>query len=337
MKKALAVLIVCLGALAVAWIYFDRPVQQVPNPDWVASVSRADIARRQIMVDSGGTFLEAEILVPTGGAGRKPALVFTPGSNDSMVQNYSKGFLETFLQDVFLPRDFVLVYVNKRGLGASGGSWLNNTIEGRADDVYAVVEAVRELDMIDPERVGVAGHSQGGWVVNHMVAAHPDLAFFIDFMGPVRSPWEQFLNMWSGLYGCDGLSGDEMDAAMLWKSRITRYANAVGRVLPIGQIGFDARFFRYDPTDAVRSIAVPGLFVFAQRDILVNQAANVARLNQLYDGETPAHLTVLELPAAAHDGFLTDSLCAGFYGENQGVPSPELVAGLVDFLTSHGY
>ena len=55
-----------------------------------------------------------------------------------------------------------VVYVNKRGMGDSTVNWINNTIEGRSSDIQAVADLVRTMPQIDVDRVGYAGHSQGG-------------------------------------------------------------------------------------------------------------------------------------------------------------------------------
>jgi pimeloyl-ACP methyl ester carboxylesterase len=72
------------------------------------------------------------------------------------------GFLKAYLQDIFLPRGIAVVYVNKRDMGDSTGNWINNTIEGRSSDIQAVADLVRTMPQIDVDRVGYAGHSQGG-------------------------------------------------------------------------------------------------------------------------------------------------------------------------------
>ena len=65
-------------------------------------LSELSIEREQFFVQSGDLRLEADLLIPSGGSDRKAAVAFSPGSGDSLYQNYAKGLIETYILDVFL-------------------------------------------------------------------------------------------------------------------------------------------------------------------------------------------------------------------------------------------
>lgn len=336
LRRSGIALVLLVALLTFGLWYLERPIVLEPSPDWEASVDSPDILRDQIYVDVDGATIEAEVLVPNGGAERKPAIVFTTGSGHNIVQGYAPGFLETFFQDVMLPRDMILVYANKRGMGGSTGSHYDNTLEGRAADIYSIVEALRTRPDIDPARIGVAGHSQGGWVVTILAATRPDLAFMIDFMGPVRSTWDQFLHFHEQMRSCEGKGPGRIRREMAWKRASTRVANAIGRIYPAGQIGFDSWYFDFDPTPLLNQIKVPSLFVYGTHDALVDAEANSRALNAAFPDSLPDHLRLLILPGANHGGFLTDDLCARYRNGPLLEPSPELIAGLGEFLDAQG-
>jgi len=50
-----------------------------------------------------------------------------------------------------------------------------------ADDALASVEFLRNHDLIDPNMIGVAGLSQGGWIAPLAASKSPDVAFAIVF------------------------------------------------------------------------------------------------------------------------------------------------------------
>lgn len=54
---------------------------------------------------------------------------------------------------------------DKAGVGTSTGNWLNQTMDDRADEALAALQAVSALDDIDGHRVGFLGFSQAGWVL----------------------------------------------------------------------------------------------------------------------------------------------------------------------------
>lgn len=153
------------------------PLPDAPRAGWEPYVSHLDAQRESIFVDSAGTKLEAELFIPNGGYEKKPTVVFSVGSGDSLYQNYAYGLVETYILDVFLSHDFVVLLFNKRGMGLSEGNYVKNSIEGRAAGVFAAVETIKTHPNIDAENIGLIGHSQGGWVVSLAAAEHPDIAF----------------------------------------------------------------------------------------------------------------------------------------------------------------
>ena len=193
------VIYIILGLLLAVGIFFawksirDEyfPIPMDPLPGWEPYVNSLDAEYQTLFVDAGGTQLEAALFIPNGGDSKKPAVVFSPGSGDSLFSNYAPDFIETFVLEVFLPRDFAVLLVNKRGMGKSEGSYVRSSIEGRAEDLYASVQTLQNHPQINPDRVGLIGHSQGGYVVMHAAGEHPDVAFFVSLAGPVTTIYEQ--------------------------------------------------------------------------------------------------------------------------------------------------
>ena len=147
-------------------------------------------------IASGNARLEYELVVPTGGAELKPAIAFAVGSNVDGYQNYTPGFREELLESIFLPRDYAILYFNKRGVGDSTGNWRWGSIEEQADDIVAAVDHLRSTPGIDPDRIGIVGHSQGGWVVQLAGSLDPKIDFVISLAGPAVSVREQETPPW---------------------------------------------------------------------------------------------------------------------------------------------
>jgi pimeloyl-ACP methyl ester carboxylesterase len=59
---------------------------------------------------------------------------------------------------------FIVVRYDKRGIGQSGGRDEAATLQDYADDATAVVEYLRNRKDVDPDRVALIGHSEGGCV-----------------------------------------------------------------------------------------------------------------------------------------------------------------------------
>jgi len=301
-KTVLAVIVATLvTVLAVLTYRFDQPTRGSTDPQWEASVDRPGIQREHFFIRSGGVDLEADLLVPVGGRDKKPAVVWSGGSGDSPYQDYRRTrIVETYVQDTFLPRDMAVLLVNKRGLGQSEGNWKHNDFQGRANDLYAAVRALQRHAAIDPDNIGLIGHSQGGWIVTLAASQHQDVAFFISLAGPTTTVWEQIEDTSESQHRCEGLAGIDLAKKVAKDMKWTRIGASLGKVLPLGELGFDARIMDYDPRQALRAVHRPGLLVFADHDALVPADQNLARLAEIFGGKPPDVLDTVVIPNTNH-------------------------------------
>ena len=59
---------------------------------------------------------------------------------------------------------YIVVRYDKRGIGQSGGRAEAATLADYADDVRAAVKLLADRKDVDPKRIAVIGHSEGGIV-----------------------------------------------------------------------------------------------------------------------------------------------------------------------------
>jgi len=83
-----------------------------------------------------------------------------------------------------LDRGIAAASFDKRGVGQSTGDWRDTGPAEQSADVAAQLACLREMPGVDPARLGLFGHSQGGWVVLEAAASHPSVAFVITNSGP---------------------------------------------------------------------------------------------------------------------------------------------------------
>jgi uncharacterized protein len=341
MFKKIRTLIIALAIIAgiyFGWKYIrdeHYPIPIQPSESWEPYVNGLDAQRETLFVEANdGTKLEADPFIPNGGQEMKPAVVFAPGSGDSLYQNYAPGLLETYVVDLFLERDFAVMLVNKRGMGQSEGNYVKNSIEGRADDLYAAVSFAQNHSNIDPENVGVIGHSQGGWVIAQAASEHSDIAFFISLAGPTYTMRENSADN-SYHYGvCQGLQGEELDAYLEKRSNLVDLSVKIGKRTNFGFFGFDARNMDYDPREALLKVQSPGLYAFGEHDALVTPALNLERLEEIFDGAVPENLHAVTIANATHGYKIVDDPC-----ENPADKplSDELTNIINNWLTEIGY
>ena len=343
MKKR--VITIVLGLVLVIGVPFavksirdaHYPIPIKPSAEWEPYVNTLDAERESFFVENEGLQLEADLFIPNGGADVKPAVVFSPGSGDSLYQNYGLGFVETYILDVFLSHDVAVLLVNKRGMGQSEGNYVKNSIQGRADDLYAAVQTIQTHLQIDANNIGLVGHSQGGWVVTRAAADHPDIAFFISLAGPTTTMRENGADNAYHAGVCQGMQGEELEAYLEKRSSDLDLSMKIGNLTNFGMFGFDARNMGYDPRQAIKTVEMPGLFVFAENDDLVTPALNIERLEEIFDNDVPANLTTVVVDQATHKFRLVETPCESWINPEEQEQSAELSEILNDWLIEIGF
>ena len=97
------------------------------------------------------------------------------------------------LRDAFRSSGIAVAYYDRRGEGGSGGDFDRASFEDLADDAIAAVNAVRANGAVAPSRVGLWGHSMGGWIAGLAAARSSSIAFVMTAAGPGVGPLDQTL------------------------------------------------------------------------------------------------------------------------------------------------
>lgn len=338
-RKRILMIVTIIALPLIAWVVYlirqeHYPIDIQPSAHWETFASGLDAERERYFVESDGVLLEAELFIPRNGRSAKPAIVFSPGSGDSLYQNYSPDMIEKGVLDLFLQRDIAVLLVNKRGMGDSEGNWTKIDFQGRADDLYTAVSSLHNHPAIDSTQIGLVGHSQGGWIVSLTAAQHPDIAFFISLAGPTTTVAANMLDNYTGAYACDGFTGKELEAKAARQMRITRIGAQAGETIPFGMFGFDAGIIDYDPAEALQQVQSPALFVYAELDWMVTPAWSFNRLDEIFEGDVPEHFTGVTISGVNHSFHLVETACKQPAEE---IISSELITLLNDWLTVQGY
>jgi uncharacterized protein len=138
----------------------------------------------EVGYDNGAVHLAGTLTVPEG-KGPFPAAVLITGSGpenrDEELFGH-KPFL--VLADALTRAGIAVLRADDRGVGGSSGSVTRSTTSDFADDALAAVRFLKKRAEIDPARVGLIGHSEGG-IVGPLAAARApkDVAFVVMMAG----------------------------------------------------------------------------------------------------------------------------------------------------------
>ena len=134
--------------------------------------------------DKAGIRLAGTLTVP-GGQGPFPAVILVTGSG---AQNRDEEILghKPFLviADYLARRGIAALRYDDRGVGGSGGSFSAATTFDFTDDAIAALSFLRDRPEIDPKRIGIVGHSEGGIVAAIAASRNSSLSFIVMLAGP---------------------------------------------------------------------------------------------------------------------------------------------------------
>ncbi len=163
-----------------------------------------------------GTTLAGTLTAPSG-EGKFPAVVLITGSgaqdrNESLLGH--KPFL--VLSDYLTRHGIAVLRVDDRGVGGSTGTVNLSTSADFAGDVIAGVEFLSHQPEIDPDHIGLIGHSEGG-IIAPMAAVRTGKVAFIVLMAGTGLPGRDIIRLQSELIStADGDSPENAknDAAL---------------------------------------------------------------------------------------------------------------------------
>ncbi len=137
-----------------------------------------------------GHVLTGTLTIPKNANGRVPAVVTITGSGQQDRDEFIPlvpGF-RIFRQvaDTLGRRGIAALRMDDRGIGGSGGD-VNGTSADFADDIRAGVAFLHARAEIDPARIALIGHSEGGMIAPMVAATDPRLAAIVLMAGPAQS------------------------------------------------------------------------------------------------------------------------------------------------------
>jgi hypothetical protein len=257
---------------------------------------------------------------------------------------------------------------DKRGTGGSGGEFTANFLQ-LADDAAAAAQMLAERSEVDPQRIGFAGFSQGGWVAPLAAARFPATRAVLVAYGAVGSPFDE--DRWQ----CQRALGGEADPKTL--TELNRWVDATHALLArnlqgdwseykratrqvkrqswfkqvrpeqciaAGFASYPAWMVRafagrrlppgldwtYDSTRLLQQNTVPMLWLLAEQDSEAPTALTATALRTLVQAGHPIEIQIL---AGAEHGML-------LFDETSGVRvstgyHPEYFSRSLDFWTEH--
>jgi len=262
--------------------------------------------------------LSGSLILPHG-EGPFPAVVFAHGSGQE-TRDASRG-----LASLFANNGIACLIFDKRGVGKSEGEHWAASFSDYANDLLAAVQLLKTLPEIKKDKIGLYGHSQGGWVVPLAISRSPgDISFAVLSAANCVSPLDQ--HMYNGRRALTWRGVDSAVIKEVEAFRRNKYAASLGRIakekfdteiLPVArqkdwlnkqkltneELGVD-QFFEYncyyDPIPALGKVKCPVLLVYGEKDNFTDSKLNSSLMLEQFEKNGNTKITTKIFPNTNH-------------------------------------
>jgi len=158
-------------------IVLNRP--QEPQPPFPYKEEEISFSNAEQGFSLGGT-----LTLPRG-EGPFPVAILVTGSGSQNRDEEIFGHKPFKLIADHLTRNGIAVLrYDDRGVAASGGNAAGSTTGDLAGDARAAIDYLLKRSDIDPSKIGVIGHSEGGMIAFILASSHKDIAYIVSLAGP---------------------------------------------------------------------------------------------------------------------------------------------------------
>ncbi len=272
--------------------------------------------QEEVSFRNGDTILSGTLLLPLT-KDAHPAVVFLHGSG-------SEGrYGARFLAEYFTRYGIAALIYDKRGVGKSAGDWKRSDFNDLAGDTIAGIHFLQQRKEINPRKIGIYGHSQGGMIAPLIASRSKDVAFIISGAGSAVPVYESEINSITNQVRAKGISGNELtEATEFIKMEVNvsrtgqgweQFDAATEKVrntkwYPMLHVpskdnwwwAFSKRIYDYNAADYWAQVSVPVLVIYGERDLYVPIAQSILNIDRALSKAKNRDYTILVLPRASH-------------------------------------
>ena len=229
---------------------------------------------------------------------------------------------------------------SRKTLPGSSGDSLQATIQDRAQDVRAAVELLQSRDDIDPELIGLMGHSEGGMIAPLVASRNDSISFVVLVAAPAVAVDAVLRVQLVDMLNADGATQEQLELAQAQQELTLRAVasgegwdevvemarqtaqqqiealpearreaiaeidlyveTAIREQIKSAQSAWFKSLVEYDPAPVLRELTVPVLAVYGELDTQVPAAMNAAAFSEAIAEADNPDYTVVTLLGANH-------------------------------------
>ncbi len=309
----------------------NRP--QTPKPPFQYDVTDFSVAAKSIDDSFSPDVVLSGTMTSPHGSGPFATVILITGSGpqdrDETIFEH-KPFL--VLADFLTRRGFAVIRYDDRGIGKSKGDFADSTTADFAEDVQAVVGWAKKQPKVDPQKIVLAGHSEGGLIAPLVASRSSDIAGIILLAGPGVPGNQIVLNQTRKIAAAAGVPANilqmqdnmlhtmlaEMDSGRPITDDFKKTLNAAFDGLSeeerakLGMediadktiAAFESTWMRYflqlDPRPALKKTSCPILSVIGEKDLQVDPDLNFPEIEAAVKAGKNSDFVQKELPGLNH-------------------------------------
>jgi pimeloyl-ACP methyl ester carboxylesterase len=237
------------------------------------------------------------------------------------------------IADHFSRNGIAVLRYDERGVGRSTGQFAGSTSEDLATDVEAAMEYLKTRDDVDPEKIILVGHSEGGLLAPMIASRRTDVAGLVLLAAPgingekIVFDQSRRIAQASGLYDEAELEKQEGmlkiafgllkapvgEAGDFYDRFKSEAATLVGEspedfelapALEVSVKSLDSPWFRffasYEPVPALEKVKCPTLVLFGQKDLQVFPEVNLPPIKEALNKANNEDVTFKVVPNLNH-------------------------------------
>ncbi len=316
--------------------------------------------------------LAGTLTLPRGGAGKFPAVLLISGSGS---QDRDETIFEhrpfLVLADYLTRRGIAVLRVDDRGVNGSDSGSPTATMENLTDDVLAGVEFLKSRPEIDPKKIGLIGHSEGGSIAPLAATRSKDIAFIVMLAGPGQTGADVILTQIALLSKAGGAGAEiiaqrvdlqkslfavieaepndkraaekisallDARAGKMNEPDKANFALMVADIKANFPILFSPpyRFFlAYNPRPVLERVKIPLLALNGENDLQVSAKENLQIISDALKKGGSKDFTVKSFPKLNHLFQTSNTGLVAEYGEIEETIAPTVLETISDWILKH--
>jgi fermentation-respiration switch protein FrsA (DUF1100 family) len=307
--------------------------------------------------------LAGTLTLPSG-PGPFPAAILISGSgpqdrDESLVGH--RPFL--ILADHLTRKGIAVLRFDKRGIGKSTSDFPSATMEDLAGDTEAALAYLNTRKEINPKKIGLIGHSEGGLIAPLVAANSPTVAWIVLLAGPGMKGEDVLLLQSELILRAAGVNEGEVARTLAFNKQtyvIVRQekdpvaleaklnelvqTTSTGAALPPAAVQAQVRllvspwfrfFLDYDPVPTLQKTLCPLLALNGEKDLQIPPNENLAKIQKALQDAGNHDFQATELPGLNHLFQHAPTGSPTEYGGILETMAPEALGAVSDWVLKH--